>query len=605
MSTVRLPVGGKYLLKTVVKDAKLSVEGTAVINISEHGVITGILPGKATIKATTGGGAAYVVCDVIVTPKLSMLKRIGIGIGIFIVLAAMYFIFLSPKRPVISTTIVPPAGNVGELYDHTFIASGSTPITWSINRGNLPDGLILNTRTGNISGTPTNAGTSDFTVKVENVVGNYSETFNIAINSIIPPIITTNDQLSAGNVGELYDQALQASGTTPITWSISSGSLPAGLELNTDTGSISGTPTIAGPLNFDVKAENAGGSNNKTFSIVINSTITREDFLGFINIGNGVTIRTEPDPQSPEHPRSSPFVRRGAFVQGVHSQEGADREEWYEILFDGENRGWIRASRVTVREVTQESRNGFINEDNEILRPNPDVWPNPAPNNLPRLQRGDEVRVIGSITSIGDERWLNVSRGNNVGWVRGDLVVATLPPTDTSASGTRVRGVSLSSNEMTIGLDDREYFFERFTPPNPSNKNVAWSSSNPSVATVNDMGRVIPISTGTAVITVKTEDGGYTASGTVTVVPYDGSVRGVSLSPNEMTIGLDDREYFFERFTPPNPSNKNVTWSSSNPSVATVNDMGRVSPISTGTAVITVRTEDGGYTASGTVTVVR
>lgn len=81
------------------------------------------------------------------------------------------------------------------------------------------------------------------------------------------PSITTTS-LSDGKVGEAYSQALAATGTTPITWALGSGSsLPAGLALS--DGTISGTPTTAGTFTFTVKATNSAGDDTKELTIVI------------------------------------------------------------------------------------------------------------------------------------------------------------------------------------------------------------------------------------------------------------------------------------------------------------------------------------------------
>jgi len=88
-----------------------------------------------------------------------------------------------------------------------------------------------------------------------------------------PPVITTTS-LSNGVVGTAYSQTLEARGATPITWSILSGTLPAGLSLNANTGVISGTPTTAGVSAFTVKATNSLGSDSKLLSITVTSPIT-------------------------------------------------------------------------------------------------------------------------------------------------------------------------------------------------------------------------------------------------------------------------------------------------------------------------------------------
>ena len=82
------------------------------------------------------------------------------------------------------------------------------------------------------------------------------------------PTVTT-ETLPGGTIDAAYSQRLFANGTEPITWRIDSGTLPAGLSLDADTGEISGTPTAVGTATFTVKAENSVGSDTKELSITI------------------------------------------------------------------------------------------------------------------------------------------------------------------------------------------------------------------------------------------------------------------------------------------------------------------------------------------------
>ncbi|HET9180110.1 MAG TPA: Ig domain-containing protein, partial [Terriglobia bacterium] len=140
----------------------------------------------------------------------------------------------------IITTGALPGGTVNTAYSATLTATGGTgSYTWSISAGSLPAGLTLNTSTGAITGTPTTAGTSNFTAKVtdsnsQTATQNLSITVNAALS------ITTTS-LPGGTVGTAYSSTLAATGGTgSYTWSISAGSLPAGLTLNTSTGAITG-----------------------------------------------------------------------------------------------------------------------------------------------------------------------------------------------------------------------------------------------------------------------------------------------------------------------------------------------------------------------------
>ncbi len=157
-----------------------------------------------------------------------------------------------------------------------------------------------------------------------------------------------------------------------------------------------------------------------------------------------------------------------------------------------------------------------------------------------------------------------------------------------------------TSHEMTEG--DEFTLTATINPSNATNKNVSWKSSNTSVATVSN-GKVTAVKAGSATITVTTEDGGKTATCEVTVNAKVYPVTGVSLdkTSHEMTEG--DEVTLIATINPSNATNKNVSWKSSNTSVATVSN-GKVTAVKSGTAIITVTTEDGGKTATCEVTVI-
>ena len=129
---------------------------------------------------------------------------------------------------------------------------------------------------------------------------------------------------------------------------------------------------------------------------------------------------------------------------------------------------------------------------------------------------------------------------------------------------------------------------------------MTWTSSNTAVATVSSTGLVTAIKNGTANITVKTHDGGFTKVCKITVgVP----VTSVKINATSRTLAAGKTFQMAAWPQPTNASNKKVTWSSSNPAVATVSSTGLVKGIKAGTAVITVKTNDGGKTAKCTITV--
>ncbi len=118
-----------------------------------------------------------------------------------------------------------------------------------------------------------------------NYCGKAEHYFTISENAAAAPSITT-DTLPDGKVGETYSQILTATGTEPITWSIS-GELPKGLTLKETTGEISGTPTAEGTASFTVKATNSAGSNTKELSITIAKAAPTEYTITVTTEGNG------------------------------------------------------------------------------------------------------------------------------------------------------------------------------------------------------------------------------------------------------------------------------------------------------------------------------
>src|SRR5208283_4157317 len=142
------------------------------------------------------------------------------------------------------------------------------PYTFSIASGSLPPGLTLNTSTGAITGTPTTAGTYNFTAQVVDSQGN---TATSSCSIVVSPALTLSCPTGMAQVGVAYSSALVASGgVAPYTFSIISGSLPPGLTLNTSTGAITGTPTTTGTYNFTAQVvDSKGNTATASCSIVV------------------------------------------------------------------------------------------------------------------------------------------------------------------------------------------------------------------------------------------------------------------------------------------------------------------------------------------------
>ena len=155
---------------------------------------------------------------------------------------------------------------------------------------------------------------------------------------------------------------------------------------------------------------------------------------------------------------------------------------------------------------------------------------------------------------------------------------------------------SVSLNETTLNLEtgDRYTLQATVLPTDATDKSLSWKSSDDSIVTVTNKGKLTALKAGEATITVTTKDGGLTASCTVNVTQKVVPVNGVSLNYSELELSVDGSENLLAKVLPTNATNKEVIWSSTNESVATVVD-GLVTAISVGEAIIVVETVDGGY----------
>lgn len=179
--------------------------------------------------------------------------------------------------PTITFGAIPVTGVVGVAYNGDASASPVNVYNYTIIAGALPNGLALNPVSGAITGVPTTAGIFNFTAQAEDgngCIGTQPYVITISEAVVCPVIIIVPESIPSGFINRNYRKQLIISQLVPVnSFIIISGELPDGLTLS-DTGVISGRPTVRGLFNFVVQASDANFcSGSRAF--VINVTSAR------------------------------------------------------------------------------------------------------------------------------------------------------------------------------------------------------------------------------------------------------------------------------------------------------------------------------------------
>lgn len=166
-----------------------------------------------------------------------------------------------------------------------------------------------------------------------------------------------------------------------------------------------------------------------------------------------------------------------------------------------------------------------------------------------------------------------------------------------------VESVTLSRTSGSMYVGEAKALTATVLPENAANKTVIWSSSNTAVAMVDQSGLVTAVKAGTAQITATTEEGGLTAVCDVTV---NQRVTEIALNTTEATLYTKESLQLAATALPEDATNKTLSWSSADPTIASVDQQGVVSGLSVGTTTITIAAQDGSdVTATCQVTVLQ
>ncbi|MBO4548694.1 MAG: Ig domain-containing protein [Abditibacteriota bacterium] len=161
----------------------------------------------------------------------------------------------------------------------------------------------------------------------------------------------------------------------------------------------------------------------------------------------------------------------------------------------------------------------------------------------------------------------------------------------------KAEALALNKTKITLEIQEQTALGPVFTPENTFDKTVTWMSYDPSVAAVDKNGIVTAVAPGTTTIRAKSVDGGFTARCKVKVIPVQTHVTGLTLDKASALLEEGDSLALAAEVKPDDATDKTVTWVSYDPSVAAVDESGKVTAVAPGTTTIRAKSRDGGFTA--------
>ena len=554
---------------------------TSVVTVDENGVVTAVGPGTATITITTKDGSY--TATVTVTVKGKSVAVSGVSLDIVEVT-------IKEGDSVTLTATVKP----DDAADKSVSWSSSDDAVASV-----ADGVVTGVKAGSATITvKTNDGGKTATCAVT------VEAKAVAVESV--SLDKSELSLEVGEEATLTATVKPADATDKeVSWSSSDPSVATVDDSGKVVAKAPGTTAVTVTTKDGAKSASCAVTVKAKGVAVESVSLDKSELTLIVGEDATLTATVKPDGATDKSVSWASDKEAVATVdEGGKVSAKAEGEATITVTTkDGGKTATckvtVKAAEVKVTGIKLDKSSITIGVGEEITL-TPTIEPDDATDKTVTWQSNDAS--VAAVDETGKVTGKAAGSATIIATTKDGGFKATCSVKVTDA-GVSVTGVSLNESEIVMEVGDGAKLWETVTPSTAANKKVTWSSDKPEVADVDDNGNVEAKAVGEAVITVTTQDGGFTATCKVTVVGKVIPVTSVSLDKTTLTLTEGGSATLTATVKPDDASNKQVTWESDKVAVATVDENGKVTAVKAGTAVITVTTKDGGKTAKCTVTV--
>ncbi len=537
-----------------------------IATVNPSGVITAVGVGTADITVTTTDGSHTATVSVTVTPIL--VSSVSVGSAT---------ISIVDESTATVTATVLPANAANKV------------LTWSSSDNQIA--------TVNPSGVITAVGVGTATITVTTTDGSHTATVSVTVT----PILVSSVSVGSATISIVDESTATVTATVlpanaankVLTWSSSDNQIA--------TVNPSGVITAVGVGTATITVTTTDGSHTATVSVTVTPILVSSVSVGSATISivdeSTATVTATVLPANATNKvltwSSSDDQIATVNPSGVITAVGVGTATITVTTTDGSHTATVTVTvtPILVSSVTVSSATvGIVSGSTATVTAT--VLPANAANKVLTWSSSDDqiatVNPSGVITAVGVGTATITVTTQDASTITKTIVVTV------TASAVSVTGVSVGSAIVNLEVGSRETVVATVVPATATDKTVTWTSSDDQIATVDPSGVITAAGVGTATITV-TADGGHTATVDVTVTASAVSVTGVSVGSAIVNLEVGSRETVVATVVPATATDKTVTWTSGDNTIATVDLNGEIIAVGVGRAYITVTS--GGQTA--------